>query len=151
MSQLLVSALFASAMTGLNATTTANADNGKRPISLLFGRNPNARQVGADEPLNSANRPHDSFETAASAAALNGQNYTSIEQINFQWYLRSSVRAKNAVATSAQVGQAPVRVRIPSPAFNFSLCQNRVILKECHTPATRSTSRYRSKMPFAAY
>jgi hypothetical protein len=36
--QLLVSALFASAMTGLNATTTANADNGKRSISLLFGR-----------------------------------------------------------------------------------------------------------------
>ena len=76
-------------------TTPANVQQGSLSISLIFDNNKSMRLVGQLDPLNPNDQPRDSFEKAALAAALNGQNYTNVEKDNGKYYYRSSVALSN--------------------------------------------------------
>lgn len=97
-SDLMLNELVAALFTEFDETTPANVAHGKQAISLIFNDlNRNMRLIGTFGPLQggSNNRPADRFETAAMRAALTGQAFTDVQQVNDRWYYRRSVPLSN--------------------------------------------------------
>ena len=96
-SALLANEVVAALFQEFNETTAANVEHGKQAISLIFNnRNKDIRLIGTFEPQGGANnRPSDSFENAALAAALTGQPQTGVEKVEGQWLLRRSIPLSN--------------------------------------------------------
>jgi hypothetical protein len=95
-SDLLLATLFAALKQEFDETTLDNVEEGKRSISLVFNdRNEDMRLVGTLRPLQSNNRPSDSFERRANTLARTGQPYTDVQRVDGQWYYRRSVPLSN--------------------------------------------------------
>jgi len=95
-SDLLLATLFAALTQEFDETTPANAEEGKRSISLVFNNhNDDLRLVGTLGPIQSTNRPRDSFERTAHILALTGQAYTAVQQVDDKWYFRRSIPLSN--------------------------------------------------------
>lgn len=92
-SELLHNELFAALIQEFNETTTANVNEGKQAISLIFhNSNRDMRLVGIFPPLQGGinNLSSDSFEGRSLALALQGQPNTSVERVGDRWYYRRS-------------------------------------------------------------
>jgi hypothetical protein len=101
-SDLMLATLFAALTREFDETTVDNAEEGKHSISLIFNdRNRDMRLVGTFGPLQSSNRPRDSFERKAHLLALTGQAYTDVERVDDQWYFRRSIPLSNFRAECA--------------------------------------------------
>ena len=101
-SDLLLATLFAALTKEFDETTADNVEEGKRSISLVFNnRNDDMRLVGAFEPLQETNRPHDAFERTAHRLALRGQEHTAVDRVDDQWYYRRSIPLSNFRAECA--------------------------------------------------
>lgn len=101
-SDLLLATLFAALTQEFDETTVDNVEEGKRSISLVFNnRNDDMRLVGTFQPLQSHNRPSDSFERKAHTLALTGQAYTDVQRVDGQWYYRRSIPLSNFRAECA--------------------------------------------------
>ena len=125
-SDLMLATLFAALLQEFAETTPANAEQGKASISLIFNdNNKDMRLVGELSPLKANDRPQDSFERTALAAAMNGQNFTRVERVDDKWYYRRSTALSNfspacpvchtnfgPVNPSKQVGALMLRVPI---------------------------------------
>jgi hypothetical protein len=95
-SDLMLATLFAALLQEFAETTPANADAGKRAISLIFNdANEDMRLVGVLQPLRANDVPQDSFEMTALARALQGENYTELQKSQGKWYYRRSVALSN--------------------------------------------------------
>ena len=101
-SDLMLNELVAALFTEFDETTPQNVEEGKHSISLIFNnRNDDMRLVGTFGPLQSHNRPSDSFERKAHNLALQGQPYTDVQQVDGQWYYRRSIPLSNFRAECA--------------------------------------------------
>ncbi|MFL6200817.1 MAG: hypothetical protein ACJ76J_16715 [Thermoanaerobaculia bacterium] len=101
-SDLLLATLFAALTQEFDETTTANVEEGKRSISLVFNdHNEDMRLVGTLDPLQENNRPNDAFERKAHKLALTGQAYSDVQRVNDQWYYRRSIPLSNFRAECA--------------------------------------------------
>src|SRR4051794_630086 len=70
-SDLMLATLVAALLQEFAETTPANAEEGKKSISLIFDdRNPAMRLVGTLNPLSANDLPQDPFEEAALASAM---------------------------------------------------------------------------------
>jgi hypothetical protein len=90
----LVAALFQE----FDETTPNNVEEGKQAISLIFNdSNRDMRLIGIFPPFQGGSNdlPSDSFEQTAMDLALQGQGYTSVEQVGNQWYYRRSIALSN--------------------------------------------------------
>jgi len=95
-SDLMLATLFAALLQEFKETTPANADEGKKSISLIFDdRNDSMRLVGTLAPLSQNDYPSDSFERAALVDALQGLEKVSTEKDQGKWYYRRSVPLSN--------------------------------------------------------
>lgn len=73
-------------------TTPDNAAVGTEAISNIFhDSNRLMRLVGDVQPLQNSNRPADSFERDALAAAKLGNGFTRTEKIQGRWWVRKSI------------------------------------------------------------
>lgn len=100
----LINSLLAGLVDTFLATTAVpnNVAEGNQSISLIFDdRNRNIRLVGNLDPLSERNRPRDSFEVDALAAALGGGTFTAVEQVSDRFFFRSSVPLANFIAECA--------------------------------------------------
>ena len=99
--QLLQNEMIAALLKEFDETTTANAEQGKIAISLIFdNQNPAIRLIGTMSPLDPANAPRDKFETTALFNAVNqkGTPYEAVEQSqdgNNNWFYRRSIPLSN--------------------------------------------------------
>jgi len=99
--QLLQNEMIAALLQEFNETTTANAEQGKIAISLIFDNaNRAIRLIGTMSPLDPANAPRDAFETTALFNAVNqkGTPYEAVEQSqdgNNAWFYRRSIPLSN--------------------------------------------------------
>jgi len=99
--QLLQNEMIAALLQEFNETTTANAEQGKIAISLIFNnQNPAIRLIGNLAPLDPTNVPRDSFEKTAlnNAVNLNGTPFEAVEQSkdgNNDWFYRRSIPLSN--------------------------------------------------------
>src|SRR5215467_995505 len=99
--QLLQNEMIAALLQEFNETTTANAEQGKIAIGLVFNdANPAIRLIGNLAPLDPGNVPRDSFETTAlnNAVKLNGTPFEAVEQSqdgNNTWFYRRSIPLSN--------------------------------------------------------
>ena len=95
-SDLLLATLFAALTQEFAETTPDNVEQGKKSISLIFNdKNKDMRLVGMLNPLKNNDFPQDSFEAAALAYAMNGQNFTDVQRVDDKWYYRRSVALSN--------------------------------------------------------
>jgi hypothetical protein len=95
-SDLMLATLFAALLQEFAETTTANVEEGKHSISLIFDdRNDSMRLVGELEPLRENDVPQDPFEVTALERAMQGQAYTAVEKANGKWAYRRSVPLSN--------------------------------------------------------
>jgi len=98
---LLQNEMIAALLQEFNETTTANAEQGKIAIGLVFNdANPAIRLIGNLAPLDPGNVPRDSFETTAlnNAVKLNGTPFEAVEQSqdgNNTWFYRRSIPVSN--------------------------------------------------------
>jgi len=77
-------------------TTSANVDEGKKSISLIFNdKNKDMRLVGVLSPLKANDFPQDPFEATALANAMQGQNFADVQRVDGKWYYRRSVALSN--------------------------------------------------------
>jgi len=82
-------------------TTPENAAVGTAAISHIFDdRNDNMRLVGDVDPLQRSNKPQDSFERAALAAAKLGNSFSRTEKVRGDWYVRKSIAVSTAFSPS---------------------------------------------------
>lgn len=82
-------------------TTPDNADVGTAAISNIFhDDNDLMRLVGDVGPLQNSNRPQDSFERDALAAAKLGQNFSRTEKIRGRYWVRKSLAVSTEFSTS---------------------------------------------------
>jgi hypothetical protein len=105
-SDLMVNELVAALFKEFDETTTANVEEGKQAISLIFNNaNRDMRLIGTFAPLLGGNndRPSDDFEETALGLALQGQAHTSVERVNDQWYYRRSVALSNTFHQSCSL------------------------------------------------
>jgi len=99
--QLLQNEMIAALLQEFNETTTANAEQGKIAIGLVFNdANHAIRLIGNLSPLDPGNVPRDSFEATAlnNAVKLNGTPFEAVEQSqdgNNNWFYRRSVPLSN--------------------------------------------------------
>jgi hypothetical protein len=101
-SDLMFATLFAALKQEFDETTVDNVEEGKHSISLVFNdHNKDMRLVGTLKPLQSSNRPYDTFERRAHLLALRGEAYTAVEQVDNQWYYRRSIPLSNFRAECA--------------------------------------------------
>ena len=92
----MLATLFAALLQEFAETTTANVEEGKHSISLIFDdRNDSMRLVGELEPLRENDVPQDPFEVTALERAMQGQAYTAVEKANGKWAYRRSVPLSN--------------------------------------------------------
>ena len=92
--------VFAALVQEFNETTTANVDEGKQAISLVFNdANRDMRLIGVFPPLLGGNndRPGDLFEQRSLLLALRGQANTSVERVGDRWFYRRSVPLSNTL------------------------------------------------------
>ena len=95
-SDLMLNTLFAALLQEFAETTPANVEEGKKSISLIFNdRNADMRLVGVLQPIRTNDVPQDSFETAALARAMQGQETTDVQKVEGKWYFRRSVALSN--------------------------------------------------------
>ena len=97
-SDLMLNELLAALFKEFNETTSANVEEGKQAISLIFNdSNRDMRLIGAFPPLQGGSNdlPSDSFELKSLALALQGQANTSVERVGNRWYYRRSVALSN--------------------------------------------------------
>jgi hypothetical protein len=95
-STLMLNTLFAALLQEFAETTPANVEEGKKSISLVFNdANEDMRLVGVLQPLRANDVPQDSFETAALARAMQGENYTDVQKVRGKWYYRRSAALSN--------------------------------------------------------
>jgi hypothetical protein len=95
-SDLMLATLFAALLQEFAETTPDNVEEGKRSISLIFhDRNKSMRLVGTLQPLRANDAPQDSFEQAALALAMQGQNHDEVQRSQGKWYYRRSVALSN--------------------------------------------------------
>jgi hypothetical protein len=97
-SDLMHSEIIAALFQEFGETTSANAEEGKQAISLIFNNsNRDMRLIGFFPPLQGGlnDLPSDSFEQKALALALKGQGYTSVERVGDRWYYRRSTALSN--------------------------------------------------------
>jgi hypothetical protein len=95
-SDLMLATLFAALLQEFAETTPANVEEGKKSISLIFNDdNEDMRLVGMLQPLRANDMPQDSFESAALARAMIGQNATDVQKVRGKWYYRRSVALSN--------------------------------------------------------
>ena len=98
---LLQNEMIAALLQEFNETTTANAEQGKIAIGLVFNdANPAIRLIGNLAPLDPGNVPRDSFETTSlnNAVKLNGTPFEAVEQSqdgNNTWFYRRSIPLSN--------------------------------------------------------
>ncbi|MGE0402725.1 MAG: hypothetical protein AB7T06_38835 [Kofleriaceae bacterium] len=82
-------------------TTPDNAEVGSAAISNIFhDDNKLMRLVGDVGPLQNSNRPRDSFERDALAAAKLGNNFERTERVNGRWWVRKSLAVSTEFSTS---------------------------------------------------
>ena len=96
--QLMTNELVAALFREFDETTPDNVEQGKHAISLIFDDgNRNMRLVGTFAPLLGGDNdlPSDSFEQTALDLALQGTSTTAVENVNGQWYYRSSLPLSN--------------------------------------------------------
>ena len=95
-SDLMLATLFAALLQEFAETTPANVEEGKHSISLIFNdKNDDMRLVGTLQPLRPNDAPQDSFERAALARALQGENVAEVQKDQGKWYYRRSVALSN--------------------------------------------------------
>jgi hypothetical protein len=95
-SDLMLATLFAALGQEFAETTTDDVEQGKQSISLIFNdKNKDMRLVGVLGPLRAGDIPQDSFEAAALASAMHGQNFNDVQRVDGQWYYRRSVALSN--------------------------------------------------------
>jgi hypothetical protein len=102
-SDLLLNELLAALFQEFNETTTANVEEGKQAISLIFNNsNRDMRLIGIFPPLQGGvnDLPSDSFERRSLVKALQGDENTSVERVGDRWYYRRSVPLSNTFHTS---------------------------------------------------
>ena len=96
---LLHNELFAALLKEFDETTPANANEGKRAISIIFNNsNRDIRLIGVVPPLLGGlnNFPSDSFEWRSLQLALQGgQPNNAVERIGDRWYYRRSAPLSN--------------------------------------------------------
>ena len=92
----MLNTLFAALGQEFAETTPENVEQGKKSISLIFNdKNKDMRLVGVLQPLRKSDLPQDSFEAAALAYAMRGQNHTDVQRVDDRWYYRRSVALSN--------------------------------------------------------
>jgi hypothetical protein len=95
-SDLMLATLFAALGQEFAETKPDNVEEGKRSISLIFNdSNKDMRLVGVLNPLKTNDAPQDSFEAAALAKAMHGQNHSDVMRLEDKWYYRRSVALSN--------------------------------------------------------
>jgi hypothetical protein len=95
-SDLMLATLFAALLQEFAETTPANVEQGKKSISLIFNdANEDMRLIGTLQPLRPNDVPQDSFETAALARAMTGQDSTDVQKVEGKWFYRRSVALSN--------------------------------------------------------
>jgi hypothetical protein len=98
-SDLMLNELLAALFKEFDETTTANVEEGKQAISLIFNdSNRDMRLIGLFPPLQGGfnDLPSDLFEQKSLALAFKGQANTSVERVGNRWYYRRSVALSNA-------------------------------------------------------
>ena len=92
-SDLMLNTLFAALGQEFAETTPENVEQGKKSISLIFNdKNKDMRLVGVLQPLRKSDLPQDSFEAAALAHAMRGQNHTDVQRVDDRWYAGARLR-----------------------------------------------------------
>jgi hypothetical protein len=102
-SDLLLNELLAALFKEFDETTTANVEEGKQAISLIFNNaNRDIRLIGIFPPLQGGvnDLPSDQFERRSLVKALQGDDNTSVERVGDRWYYRRSVPLSNTFHTS---------------------------------------------------
>ncbi|HVG20073.1 MAG TPA: hypothetical protein VNI02_13565 [Blastocatellia bacterium] len=97
-SDLMLNELLAALFKEFDETTPSNVEEGKQAISLIFNdANRDMRLIGTFGPLLGGDNdiPGDAFEQTALGLALQGQAYTSVEQVDDRWYYRRSIALSN--------------------------------------------------------
>jgi hypothetical protein len=105
-SDLLLATLFAALSQEFAETTPSNVPQGTQSIGLLFNdKNDNMRLVGTLQPLSDNDLPKGTFEEAALARAMQGQNTTNVEKVNGEWVYRRSIALKQLPSIVHDVSQ----------------------------------------------
>lgn len=95
-SDLMLATILAALGQEFKETTAKNVEQGKQSISLIFNdNNKDMRLVGVLQPLRTSDIPQDSFEAAALAYAMTGNNLTDVQRVDDKWYYRTSVALSN--------------------------------------------------------